>query len=149
MSHFEVAKIIQTLSTAEKSVRIGLVSKYTSLKDAYKLVFEALTHAGIANYCKIKTVCVDAEDLENYGTEVLKSLDGILIPGGFGDRGTEGKILAAQYARENIIPYFGICLGICLGMHIAVIEFARHVANIPAGVDWRPVGADWGRVAAN
>ncbi|MDR1891249.1 MAG: CTP synthase [Puniceicoccales bacterium] len=121
-------KIIQTLSTAEKSVRIGLVGKYTSLKDAYKSVFEALTHAGIANYCKIETVSVDAEDLEKYGTEVLKSLDGILIPGGFGDRGTEGKILAAQYARENNIPYFGICLG----MHIAVIEFARHVANIPA-----------------
>jgi CTP synthase len=86
------------LSTVEKSVRIGLVGKYTSVKDAYKYVFEALTHAGIANYCKIEMVSVDAEDLEKYGTEVLKSLDGILIPGGFGDRGTEGKIIAAQYA---------------------------------------------------
>lgn len=119
-------KIINTLSTAEKSVRIGLIGKYTGLKDAYKSVFEALTHAGIANNCKIETVSVDAEDLEKHGTDPLKSLDGILIPGGFGDRGIEGKILAAKYARENNIPY----LGICLGMHIAVIEFARHVVNI-------------------
>jgi CTP synthase len=89
----------------EKSVRIGLVGKCMSRKDAYRSIFEALTHAGIANNCRIETVVVDAEDLEKHTTEVLKSLDGILIPAGFGDRGTEGKILAAKYARENNIPY--------------------------------------------
>jgi CTP synthase len=118
--------IIEVLAHPKAAIKIGLVGKYTSLKDAYKSVFEALTHGGIANNCKIETVPVDAEDLEKHGTESLESLDGILIPGGFGDRGTAGKILAAQYAREHDIPYFGICLG----LQIAVIEFAQNVAKI-------------------
>ncbi|MDR1433079.1 MAG: CTP synthase [Puniceicoccales bacterium] len=118
--------IVETLSNPRASIKIGLVGKYTSLKDAYKSVFEALAHGGIANNCRVETVPVDAEELEKYGTESLASLDGILIPGGFGDRGTEGKVLAAKYARENNVPY----LGLCLGMQIATIEFARNVAGI-------------------
>ncbi|MDR1401640.1 MAG: CTP synthase [Puniceicoccales bacterium] len=119
-------KIVEKLAHPRATAKIGLVGKYTSLKDAYKSVFEALTHAGIANDCKVETIPIDAEDLEKCGTDSLSKVDGILIPGGFGDRGTEGKIAAARYARENDIPYFGICLG----MQIAVIEFARNVAGI-------------------
>jgi CTP synthase len=119
-------RIIASLAAPKTAVKIGLVGKYTGLKDAYKSVFEALTHGGIANNCRVETIPIDAEDLEKYGTGILKSVDGILIPGGFGDRGTEGKILAAKYARENDVPYFGICLG----LQIAVIEFARNVAKI-------------------
>jgi CTP synthase len=119
-------RIIGQLASPKVSVKIGLVGKYTQLKDAYKSVFEALTHGGIANGCRVETIPVDAEDLEKSGEAELVGLDGILIPGGFGDRGTEGKILAAKYARENDVPY----LGICLGLQIAVIEFARNVAGI-------------------
>ncbi|MDR2737596.1 MAG: CTP synthase [Puniceicoccales bacterium] len=118
--------IIANLSNPETAVKIGLVGKYTGLKDAYKSVFEALTHGGIANRCKVEVIPVDSENLEKSGTKDLEVLDGILIPGGFGDRGTEGKILAARYARENNVPYFGICLG----LQIAAIEFARNVAKI-------------------
>ncbi|MDR1596055.1 MAG: CTP synthase [Puniceicoccales bacterium] len=118
--------IIQDLARPQTTVKIGLVGKYTGLKDAYKSVFEALSHAGIANNCKVETIPIDAEDLESNGTQSLEQLNGILIPGGFGNRGTDGKILAARYARENNIPY----MGICLGMQIAVIEFARNVAGI-------------------
>jgi CTP synthase len=118
--------IIENISRPRATVRIGLVGKYTSLKDAYKSVLEALAHGGMANNCRVETIPIDAEDLETGGTASLMALDGILIPGGFGDRGTEGKILAAKYARENNVPYFGICLG----MQIATIEFARSVAGI-------------------
>ena len=107
--------------------RIGVVGKYIELQDAYKSIYEALTHAGAANDCKVDIVRVDAEAIEKAGPELyLTGLQGILIPGGFGDRGTEGKIMAARYARENGVPYFGICLG----MQIAVIEFARNVAGL-------------------
>lgn len=108
------------------SIKIAIVGKYTSLSDAYLSVVEALTHAGVANECKIDIHWVEAEKLtsENLNKH-LEGAYGILIPGGFGSRGIEGKILAAQYAREKKIPY----LGLCLGMHIAVIEFARHVLN--------------------
>src|SRR5690606_13133581 len=100
-------------------VRIGVVGKYIELQDAYKSIYEALTHAGAANDCKVDIVKVDAEAIEKGGPDLyLNGLQGILIPGGFGDRGTEGKIAAAGYARENGIPFFGICLG----MQIAVIE---------------------------
>jgi CTP synthase len=119
-------KIVDKLEHPRAMVKIGLVGKYTTLKDAYKSVFEALTHAGIANDCKVETIPIDAEDLEKCGMESLKDVDGILIPGGFGDRGTEGKIAAAQYARKNDVPYFGLCLG----MQIAAIEFARNVVKI-------------------
>ncbi len=105
-------------------VTISLVGKYTALHDAYISIVEALKHGGIENYCNVNINWVNSEELtpENVG-EYLDCSDGILVPGGFGDRGIEGMILAAQYARENKIPYFGICLG----LHIAVIEFARNV----------------------
>jgi CTP synthase len=108
-------------------VRIGVVGKYIELQDAYKSIYEALTHAGAAHDCKVEIVRVDAESIEKAGPELyLTGLQGILIPGGFGDRGTEGKITAARFARERGVPYFGICLG----MQIAVIEFARNVCGL-------------------
>ena len=109
---------------------IALVGKYVELKDAYLSVVEALYHAGLANGIKVNVDWINAEEIESYTDrqiqELFKNTDGILVPGGFGDRGIEGKILAAKYARENNIPYFGICLG----MQLAVIEFARNVAGI-------------------
>jgi len=105
---------------------IGMVGKYIELPDAYKSVNEALKHAGIKNQVKIKIQYVDSQDVEAKGTEVLADLDAILVPGGFGERGVEGKILAAQYARENKVPY----LGICLGMQVALIEYARNVVGL-------------------
>jgi CTP synthase len=108
-------------------VRIGVVGKYIELQDAYKSIYEALTHAGAANDTKVDIVRLDAEAIEKAGPDTyLNGLQGILIPGGFGDRGTEGKIASARYARESGIPYFGICLG----MQIAVIEFARNVCGL-------------------
>lgn len=107
-------------------VRIGMVGKYMNLTEAYKSLSEALVHAGIHTHSNIKIVYVDSEHIERDGTDCLKDLDAILVPGGFGDRGVEGKIKTVQYARENKIPY----LGICLGMQVAVIEFARHVAGL-------------------
>ena len=108
-------------------VRIGVVGKYIELQDAYKSIYEALTHAGAANDCKVDIVRVDAEAIEKGGPDIyLSGLQGILIPGGFGDRGTEGKILATGYARRSNIPFFGICLG----MQIAVIEYARNVCEL-------------------
>ncbi|MFT6249296.1 MAG: CTP synthase [Cognaticolwellia sp.] len=107
-------------------VVIGMVGKYTELPDAYKSVNEALKHAGIKNQVKVKIQYIDSQDVESKGVEVFKDLDAILVPGGFGERGVEGKILTAQYARENKIPY----LGICLGMQVALIDFARNVAGL-------------------
>lgn len=107
--------------------RIAVVGKYIELQDAYKSIYEAIVHAGAAHDCGVKVLRVDAEDIEKDGPAPhLGNIDGILIPGGFGDRGTEGKILAAGFARENGIPYFGICLG----MQIASIEFARSVCGL-------------------
>ena len=105
---------------------VGMVGKYIELADAYKSVNEALKHAGLKNQVKVKIEYIDSQDLEVKGTELLEHLDAILVPGGFGERGVEGKILAAQYARENKVPY----LGICLGMQVALIEFARNVAGL-------------------
>ncbi|WP_166416542.1 CTP synthase [Cochlodiniinecator piscidefendens] len=111
----------------EGEVRVGIIGKYTQLEDAYKSIVEALTHGGMANRAKVKVEWVDAELFDNEDAEpYLKGLHAILVPGGFGERGTEGKIKAAQFARENKIPY----LGICLGMQMAVIEAARNVANL-------------------
>ncbi|EIJ67234.1 glutamine hydrolyzing CTP synthase [Pasteurella bettyae] len=107
-------------------VTIGMVGKYIELPDAYKSVNEALKHAGLTNRLSVHIKYVDSQDVETKGVEVLKGLDGILVPGGFGYRGVEGKILTAQYARENKIPY----LGICLGMQTALIEYARNVAGL-------------------
>jgi CTP synthase len=107
-------------------VRIRVVGKYLELQGSYKSVFESLTRGGIANDAGSDMVRIDSEDLERDGAGILDTLDGILVPGGFGNRGTEGKILAARTAREKKIPY----LGLCLGMQIAVIEFSRNVAEL-------------------
>lgn len=107
-------------------VTIGMVGKYIALPDAYKSVNEALKHGGLKNRLTVHIRYIDSEDLESRGSELLEGLDAILIPGGFGYRGVEGKIMAARYARENKIPY----LGICLGLQVAMIEYARNVAGI-------------------
>ena len=107
-------------------VVVGMVGKYIELPDAYKSVNEALKHAGIKNQVKVKIQYIDSQDVESKGVEIFKGLDAILVPGGFGERGVEGKILTAQYARENKIPY----LGICLGLQVALIEYARNVAGL-------------------
>ena len=109
------------------TVRIGVVGKYVHLKDAYKSLHEALVHGGLANECKVELEYIDSEQVEKEGAERhLSQVDAVLVPGGFGDRGTEGKIAAIQWARENRVPFFGICLG----MQLAVVEFARHVAGL-------------------
>lgn len=122
----EWQSVVRRLKYPQHRVDIGVVGKYIELQDAYKSVYESLTHGGIANDCGINIVRIDSEVLEEGNLDSLKGLDGILVPGGFGDRGIEGKIAAARYAREKGIPYFGLCLG----MQIAVIEFARHVAGM-------------------
>ena len=119
-------EIVNRIKAPKDQVRIGLVGKYMDVKDAYKSIYEALFHAGIANECKVNIVPIDSEQLEQGDVvAMLRGLDGILVPGGFGSRGVEGKMKAIRYAREQSIPY----LGICLGMQLAVIEFARHVLN--------------------
>jgi CTP synthase len=125
MSHWQ--EIIRKLIAPQHRVRIGVVGKYIELQDAYKSVYEAVIHGGVANDCGVEIVKVDAEDIEREGPEkILKGLGGILVPGGFGERGIEGKITSAKYARENKVPY----LGLCLGMQIATIEFARNVLKL-------------------
>lgn len=110
----------------KKKTKIALVGKYVELPDAYKSVIEALKHGGFKSRVAVNIKLIDSQDVETRGVEILKGLDAILVPGGFGERGVEGKIMAARYARENKIPY----LGICLGMQVAMIEFARNVANM-------------------
>ena len=125
MAHWQ--NIIRKLIKPCHQVRIGVVGKYVELQDAYKSVYEAVIHGGVANDCGVEIARIDAEDIEKNGAaETLKGCSGILVPGGFGERGTEGKIRAAQFARENNIPY----LGLCLGMQIATIEFARNVLKL-------------------
>lgn len=119
-------KVAQAKLNPEKQVNIAMVGKYMELLDAYKSLIEAMDHAGIHARTKVKLHYIDSEKIEEEGTSVLEDMDAILVPGGFGERGVEGKIRTAQYARENKIPY----LGICLGMQVAVIEFARNVANL-------------------
>ncbi len=120
-------KIVQVIKNPKNEVSIGLVGKYVDLKESYKSLSEAIHHAGIALDCRVNVVYVNAEELSTRNVaQQLKKLDGILVPGGFGERGVEGKILAIQYARENKIPFFGICLG----MQLASIEFARNVCGI-------------------
>ncbi|GGC08008.1 CTP synthase [Marinobacterium zhoushanense] len=110
----------------EGEVRIAMVGKYMELLDAYKSLIEAVSHAGITLRKKVRIEYIDSERVEREGVEILKDVSAILVPGGFGERGVEGKIEAVRYARENKIPY----LGICLGMQVAVIEYARHVAKL-------------------
>ncbi len=119
--------VLKRLRTPAKEVKIAVVGKYIALQDAYKSIYEALVHGGIANNTKVNIAKIDSEDLEKGDPrKFLKGIDGVLIPGGFGSRGIEGKVRAVQYVRENKIPFFGICLG----MQIATIEFARHVCGL-------------------
>ena len=119
--------ILQRLQTPERQVTIAVVGKYAKHKDAYKSVYEALDHAGISNRTKIRIERIPSDRLDRKETqEMIRSANGILIPGGFGERGTEGKIEAVRIARENGIPFFGVCVG----MQCAVIEYARHVAGL-------------------
>ena len=107
-------------------VRVAMVGKYMDLLDAYKSLNESLKHAGLQTLTEVKIEYIDAEEIERHGTGVLNGVDAILVPGGFGDRGVEGKINAVRYARENNIPF----LGICLGMHVALVEYARNVCGL-------------------
>ena len=120
------ANLVYEMANPQHEVTIGMVGKYVELTESYKSLIEALRHAGIHTHTKVQINYIDSEIIEKEGIGCLKNLDAILVPGGFGKRGTEGKISAIRYARENHVPY----LGICLGMQLAVIEFARHVANI-------------------
>ncbi|MCY7296000.1 CTP synthase [Alteromonas sp. a30] len=122
----EWEQVLYAESNPSGEVTIGMVGKYVELPDAYKSVNEALKHAGLKNRVTVNIKYIDSQNIESKGTQLLNDIDAILVPGGFGERGVEGKIIAAQYARENKIPY----LGICLGMQVALIEFARHVANM-------------------
>ena len=116
-------RVIDAKLNPKQEVTVAMVGKYMELLDAYKSLIEAMSHAGIETQTKVSMRYIDSEDLENQGVGLLEGVDAVLVPGGFGLRGVEGKILAVQYARENKIPY----LGICLGMQVAVIEFARNV----------------------
>jgi len=119
--------VLNRLSAPARQVKIAVVGKYIALQDAYKSIYEALVHGAIANNAELNIIRVDSEDIEKNGAKkYLDKVEGILIPGGFGNRGIEGKIEAIRYARENKIPFFGICLG----LHTAVIEFARNVCSL-------------------
>ncbi|MFZ6744256.1 CTP synthase [Undibacterium sp. JH2W] len=119
-------KLIYALENPKEEVTIGMVGKYVDLTESYKSLTEALRHAGIHTESRVNIEYVDSEEIEIHGTKSLEKYDAILVPGGFGKRGVEGKILAARYARENKIPY----LGICLGMQVALIEYARNKAGL-------------------
>ncbi|AKJ67377.1 CTP synthetase [Pandoraea thiooxydans] len=120
------AKLVEAIEHPKHEVTIGMVGKYVDLTESYKSLIEALKHASIHTSTRVNIEYLDSEQIEKEGTDCLKQLDAILVPGGFGRRGTEGKIKAIRYARENRVPY----LGICLGMQLAVIEFARDVAHL-------------------
>ena len=119
-------KVVESIRNPQGEVTIGVVGKYLDLNDAYKSLFEALTHGGISNNVKVKIKTIDSEKLEKYkNVKIFKNVNGILVPGGFGKRGSEGKILSSKFARENKIPFFGICFG----MQMAVIDSARNLLN--------------------
>ncbi|MDO4777199.1 MAG: CTP synthase [Cardiobacteriaceae bacterium] len=132
--------VVDAQNNVERDITIAMVGKYVDLTDAYKSLNEALYHAGLRTGNGVNIRYIDSEDLTTQGTELLAGVDGIVVPGGFGNRGINGKILAVQYARENNIPY----LGICLGMQIAVVEYARHVAGIAGAgsTEWDEKVAD-------
>lgn len=130
-------RLVNVLDKPEANLSVGVVGKYVDLAESYKSLSEALIHGGIANRASVDVRFIDAEEMAACGPEdLLKDVDAILVPGGFGERGSEGKILAVQYARENKIPFFGICLG----MQLAVIEYARNVGGIvgAASGEFRP-----------
>lgn len=119
--------VIDSIKHPERHVRIAIVGKYMKIQDAYKSIYESLAHAGIHHKTKVELVRIEAEDLEKRGSlDRLEGVHGILVPGGFGERGTEGKINAIQFAREKHVPYYGLCLG----MQLAVVEFGRHVCGM-------------------
>jgi CTP synthase len=122
------ARIVERFKKPQRgSVKIGVVGKYVHLRDSYKSLHEALVHGGLHNDARVELEYIDSEQIQQRGAaEILSGLDAILVPGGFGDRGTEGKIEAIRYARETKVPFFGICLG----MQLAVVEFARHVCGM-------------------
>ncbi|MBI1911982.1 MAG: CTP synthase [Deltaproteobacteria bacterium] len=120
-------EIVKKASNPKGEVTIGIVGKYVNLQDSYKSLHEALIHGGIANGCRVNLQYIDSEEVEKKGAQFfLKNVDGLLIPGGFGNRGVEGKIAAIKYARENKLPFFGICLG----MQVAIIEIARDLCGL-------------------
>ncbi len=120
-------RISKRVHEPEKTTRIAIVGKYVDLTESYKSLAEALTHGGIANDSKVELEYIDSEAIERHGVNgIFENVDGILVPGGFGERGSEGKIAAIKYARESKLPFFGICLG----MQMAVVEYARHVCGI-------------------
>ncbi|MBI5826501.1 MAG: CTP synthase [Deltaproteobacteria bacterium] len=120
-------ELIKKVNSLRGEVTIGIVGKYVNLQDSYKSLHEALIHGGIANNCAVNLIYIDSEEIEKKGAaQVLKNVDGVLIPGGFGSRGVEGKIAAIRYLRENKVPFFGICLG----MQVAIIEMARDLCGL-------------------
>ena len=120
-------RMVQTLVTPKREISIGIVGKYVDLKESYKSLHEAMIHGGIANQAKVNVAYIDSEKLNDRNVaEALKDVDAVLVPGGFGQRGAEGKIAAIKYVRENLIPFFGICFG----MQLAAIEFARNVCGL-------------------
>ncbi len=130
-------RMITDIKSTEAEIEIAIVGKYASHQDAYKSIYEALDHAGFAFRTKVNVKRIEAEEVEKKGAEeLLKGISGILVPGGFGQRGTEGKILAVEYARKNKIPFFGLCLG----MQCVVIEFARNVCKLEEATseEWIP-----------
>tara|TARA_Y100000768_G_C23991095_1_gene693188 strand:+ start:11875 stop:13473 length:1599 start_codon:yes stop_codon:yes gene_type:complete len=124
----DLEMVVHNVTHPIGKVKIGIVGKYTELVESYKSLDEALTHGAIFNQVELDMVYIDAQDLERGDTSSLEGVNGVLVPGGFGERGTEGKIVAIQYARENNLPFFGICLG----LQLAMIEFARNKAGIKA-----------------
>ncbi len=122
----EWERVVDAYRHPDGEVTIGMVGKYMDLTESYKSLSESLLHAGIQTRTRVNINYIDSEEIEKRGLDLLKGVDGIIVPGGFGSRGVEGKILAAKYARENGVPY----LGICLGMQISIIEYARHKANM-------------------
>ena len=123
----EWERTVDAIEHPRDEVTIAIIGKYVEHKDAYKSLSEALRHGGLKQSTQVNLQWMESEDIEARGAEILKNVDGILVPGGFGKRGFEGKIAAAKFARETKIPYFGICYG----MHAAVVDFARHIAGLP------------------
>ena len=134
-------RIVDTLKAPERELSIGIVGKYVDLKESYKSLHEAIVHGGIANNAKVNVAYIDSETLNDRNVaEALKNVDGVLVPGGFGARGSEGKIAAIRYTRENLIPFFGICFG----MQMAAVEFARNVCGIKDATSREFIGSKRG-----
>lgn len=119
-------EVVEAQAAPRHTIKLAMVGKYMALLDAYKSLNEAIIHAGIKTHTKVEVEFIEAQDLVDDGTRSLENADAILVPGGFGDRGFEGKVLAAKYARENKVPY----LGICYGLHAAIVDIARNVAGL-------------------